>query len=517
MTVPGRVRWVAGLAALIVMVAAAPRPVVTAPVRGLTQVAGLVRVFDLVHDADFAAAEAEMPRACGPAPRQACDVLGAASLWWRIYLDADNRSLDQQFLARITDVIAHGEDWVTREPERAEAWFYLGAAYGARVDFHAERAEYLAAARDGKRIKNALEKALSLDPDMQDANFGIGMYEYYADIAPAVLKLFRWLLALPGGDKVKGLRQMQQTRNLGTVMRSEAAYQLHLIYLWYEKNPDGAIALLQELRARHPHNPLFQQNIAEVHDVYRGDRLAALAAYRALADGARLGAFHEAGLAESVGHLGAAEQLDALAQSDRAIDEWRTVIDRKPAAPYGAVARAYLGTGRAYDRLGDRDKAVAAYRAAQANAPAGDPRQTRKGAQDGLSATPDRTTAEAYRLSLEGWRAFERGALADAATRLDRAVQLRPDDGVHRYRRGMVSIARGDRAKAIADFERALQVRPSPPASFMAGAFLESGRLYEASGDRARALSSYDWVTRVHGVDAATREAAVLALARLRR
>jgi len=516
MTAPGRARWVAGLTALS-LVAAAPGPVATAPVKGLTQVAAVLRVFDLVHDADFAAAEAELARACGPAPRQACDVVDAASLWWRIYLDIDNRSLDQQFLTRIADVIARGEQWAAREPDRAEAWFYLGAAYGARVQYHAQRAEYLSAARDGKRIKSALEKALSLDPDMQDANFGIGMYEYYADIAPTVLKLLRWLLALPGGDKVKGLGQMQQTRNLGTIMRSEAAYQLHLVYIWYEKNPEGAIALLEELRGRHPHNPIFQQNIAEVHDVYRGDRLAALAAYRVLADGGRHGTFHEPGLAEAIGHLGAAEQLDALAEPDRAIDEWRAVIDRNPAAPYGAVARAYLGMGRAYDRLGDREKAVAAYRAAQQHTPPGDPRQTRQAAQNGLSVAPDRNTADACRLSLEGWRAFQRGALADAATRLDRAVQRKPDDGVHRYRRGMVLEAQGDRARAIADFEHALQVRPSPPAPFMAGAFLESGRLYEAAGNRARAVASYEWVARVQGADPSVREAAAQALARLRR
>ena len=46
----------------------------------------------------------------------------------------------------------------------AEAWFYLGAAYGARVQWRVLRQEHLAAARDGKRIKEALEQALALDP-----------------------------------------------------------------------------------------------------------------------------------------------------------------------------------------------------------------------------------------------------------------------------------------------------------------------------------------------------------------
>ena len=134
----------------------------------------LARVFDRIYDADFAGADAELTRACGPAPAQACDVVGIASQWWRLYLDIDNRSRDASFTSRVDAVIAAGERWVAREPERAEAWFYLGAAYGVRVQFHAQRSEFLAAARDGKRIKLSLEKALALDPGLDDANAGLG-------------------------------------------------------------------------------------------------------------------------------------------------------------------------------------------------------------------------------------------------------------------------------------------------------------------------------------------------------
>ena len=45
---------------------------------------------------------------------------------------------------------------------------------------------------------------------MADAHFGIGIYQYYADVAPAAAKLLRWLLLLPGGDRVKGLQRDRQ-------------------------------------------------------------------------------------------------------------------------------------------------------------------------------------------------------------------------------------------------------------------------------------------------------------------
>src|SRR5919107_1429123 len=89
-------------------------------------------------------------------------------------------------------------------------------------------------ARDGKRIKDALERALELDPDMHDAWFGIGLYHYYADVAPTDAKVLRWLLFLPGGDRIKGMEEMRRARNHGVLLRSEADYQLHVLYLWYE-------------------------------------------------------------------------------------------------------------------------------------------------------------------------------------------------------------------------------------------------------------------------------------------
>jgi len=46
-----------------------------------------------------------------------------------------------------------------------------------------------------------LERALTLDPSLQDAYFGIGLYHYYAAVAPTAARVLRWLLLLPGGDR----------------------------------------------------------------------------------------------------------------------------------------------------------------------------------------------------------------------------------------------------------------------------------------------------------------------------
>src|SRR4029453_1972875 len=104
-----------------------------------------------------------------PAPPEACDVLEATALWWRIQLDPESRALDDEFSSSVERAIRNNEAWTARAPDNAEAWFYLGGAYAARVQWRVLRNEKLSAARDGKRIKEALERAIELDPTLEDA------------------------------------------------------------------------------------------------------------------------------------------------------------------------------------------------------------------------------------------------------------------------------------------------------------------------------------------------------------
>jgi hypothetical protein len=259
------------------------------PIRGLSSAPALARAYDAILNADFDQVTAHLVPACIATPTW-CAVMESVALWWRIALDPDDLSRDAAFLASAEDALLQSEDWTQREPHRAEAWFAQGAAYAARAQWRTERRARLSAARDGKHIKAALERALDLDPALDDAKFGLGMYRYYAAMAPPALRLFRWLLLLPGGDRRGGLQQMLEARDQGVVVRGEADYQLHLIYLWYENRPHDALALLRSLQQRYPRNPLFVLREADVHHRYFHDaamsaaRLCALIARAAVDD-----------------------------------------------------------------------------------------------------------------------------------------------------------------------------------------------------------------------------------------
>jgi tetratricopeptide (TPR) repeat protein len=307
---------------------------------GITAAPAVASAYDLILNADFDKLRVALPATCPPAPRVACLGLEALSLWWQIQLDPESRALDPAFQAKANEAIAEAERLTDAEPNRAEAWFYLGAAYGARAQWRVLRVERMSAARDGKRIKESLERALALDPAMHDAEFGIGMYRYYADVAPAVLRWLRWLLLLPGGNRVEGLQQLERAATQGVLVRGEAQYQIHILYLWYENKFREALELVRTLQVRFPRNPLFYQIEAEILDGYLHDPGASLRASERLLALAQGGAVNRPPLAETVARLNMARQLRALMRTPAAIEQLDAIIAAQPAAPAGALTRA---------------------------------------------------------------------------------------------------------------------------------------------------------------------------------
>jgi tetratricopeptide (TPR) repeat protein len=487
-----------------------PPPVATAQtVRHLRGSEGLARAYDTILDARSSnQLEIELGKACPPAPEEACQLLRVTGTWWRIQRDPNNRALDPGFMRDANAAIAASEAWTAREPRSAEAWFYLGAAYALRVQFRVLRNEKVSAARDGKRIKQALEKAIALDPQLNDAYFGIGLYEYYADVAPAAARFLRWLLLLPGGNKEQGLQRMLRAQASGELLRGEADFQLHIIYLWYENRTDRALELLAHLRDQHPTNALFALLIGDIQDTYLHDPTAALATYASVLNAAREERVSDARMAETQARIGMARQLDLMAETDRAIDYLKGALELRPEAPYSARALAALRLALAYDRMGQRELASAAYRSAIAATPADDPLGIIGQANQGLSRRPDSRTTEAYRLSLEGWRALGRRELGAAERALEQSLAIKPDDPVTRYRYGRLLMAQGHPDDALVAFDRAMKGKSSCPPTILAAAYLDAGQLHERAGRRDRAASMYRSASGVFGASAEMRATA---------
>jgi hypothetical protein len=314
--------------------------VAVAPAGALTEGARLAAIYDSILDAQFDRASAQIARACPPAPAEACASLRAVSLWWQINLNPESRLLDRRVEETAKAAIAASDAWTRREPERAEAWFYLAGSYAPLVQWRILRGERLAAAREGSRIKSALERALTLQPDLSDAYFGIGLYHYYAAVAPAYARLLRFLLLLPGGDREQGLREMIEARERGELLTGEADVQLSQIYLWYEHRTADALALLASLDLRYPHNGLFMQRIAEAQAAYQHDHRASADSWQRLLARATAGTVYLPAITATRARLGLASTLIDAGEIDDAIAQLQIVVAAQPVAPPGARLRA---------------------------------------------------------------------------------------------------------------------------------------------------------------------------------
>jgi tetratricopeptide (TPR) repeat protein len=501
------------LAALVLEPAAWRRAQAAPQLRGVD---GLVRAYDSILEARFDQVDAELRRACPPAPLQACDVMTATALWWRIQLDPGSRAFDEEFSDAADRSIASTEAWIEREPDNPEAWFYLGGAYANRVQWRVLREEKIAAARDGKRIYQALERALELDPGLEDAHFALGMYRYYADIVPAAAKVVRFFLLLPGGDKKQGLEQMLRARARGRLLQGEADYQLQIIYLWYEQQTAKALNILDSLRQHYPGNPLFLAEIARIQDEYLHDTTASLDSWRSLLAAAREQRSNAPVLAETQARLAIARHLDLLHQTDQAIEQLEAVIALRPQAPYGSLPLAYLRLGEARDRLGDRPAALESYRAALTLTTSPDVHKIRTTVAERSRRAVDPKRSEAYRLSIEGWRSLERNDVDAAAAALERSLQLHGSDPVAHYRYGRVLQTKKSDPAALAQFEMAIRGARNCPPPILGMAYVEAARLHERAGRREQSISYYRVAAALFGASADTRSSATRALTRLR-
>ena len=286
---------------------------------------------------------------------------------------------------------------------------------------------------------------------------------------------------------------MLRARTRGRLLQGEADYQLHVIYLWYERQTPRALQLLQSLHERYPANPLFLAQIAEIQDVYQHDVTTSLASWQSLLAAARDQRVNAPVLSEVQARLGMAKQLEVLHQTDDAIEMLQAVIALHPAAPYASLALAYLRLGEAYDRMGVRVAAVDAYRAAIAAAPSPDlaqrpepeqrapPQGTRRQTCRGVSASRSKDGVGSSTTILPA-----------AATALERLA------GIERVRSGCpLSIrpratgAQETTPTRSPQFEHAIRGARTCPAPILGNAYLEAARVLERLGRRADAISYY--------------------------
>jgi len=251
----------------------------------------------------------------------AADFLHGAIEWHRVTTGPQGMTAggdpEKAFFARMNAAIELGEKAIEKDPGDLSARFFLGGAYGYEARYLALQENWWTAYRTGKKGVGHLEKVVEADPTFGDAYLGLGIYHYYADVLPKVLKIFGTLVGLRG-DREKGLDEIRRARRDGALVEEECRFFLAEIESTFEENHWRALAYSRSLRDEYPENELFTWINARILDeLHLTDlSIAEWTALRGQAKGRRLTGFIEYRLARSLlfagDFEGAAARLDEL-------------------------------------------------------------------------------------------------------------------------------------------------------------------------------------------------------------
>jgi hypothetical protein len=119
------------------------------------------------------------------------------------------------------------------------------------------RGENRNVARAAVTARTEFLRANQIDPQMADAKVGLGLYNYYVDTLSPIVKLLRFFMGIPGGNKKEGIRQLETGMDQGVLMAVEARFYLAKNLRTYDEQYSRAATIMEPLVTRYPHNPIF--------------------------------------------------------------------------------------------------------------------------------------------------------------------------------------------------------------------------------------------------------------------
>ncbi|HUN63437.1 MAG TPA: hypothetical protein VMU53_15680 [Candidatus Sulfotelmatobacter sp.] len=197
-------------------------------------------------------------------------LLEAEVEWWRIWCESaefkygmtmarhhEKAPTDQPYLELTTKAYTLAENSL-RQHNSGEMHLYAAMADALAARLYAMRSEYRAAARAGVRARSNFQQAIELDPTLDDAYTGLGLYNYYVDTLSVLAKAMRFLMGLPGGTKEEGIRQLYRGMEYGQLSVQVACFYLAMNLLNYDQKYEEALRVITPMAEKYPGNPLFQ-------------------------------------------------------------------------------------------------------------------------------------------------------------------------------------------------------------------------------------------------------------------
>jgi tetratricopeptide (TPR) repeat protein len=213
------------------------------------------RGIDFTLDENFAPAHAIFDSLMRAHPQRPEPLFYKAVVFWRQGMNVRNgKKYDKQILKYLDLSIDATVKWMKYQGESAEMFLWLGNAYGLRTGVRMLRKEVFKGVVDGIEGRENLDEAISLDPDLADPNFGIGLSDYILSRNPSILRVVQRLFSLPAGDRRGGLRRLDEAIQNGRYNQTDALSARAYLDLYYEMDAHSARTRFLDLLKRYPNS-----------------------------------------------------------------------------------------------------------------------------------------------------------------------------------------------------------------------------------------------------------------------
>ena len=186
----------------------------------------------------------------------------------RSYLDrarsTPSPEVKREFQQALAQTKKLSDRQLMKSPNDEDALFANVLRLGLDADYLALiEKQNLAALGVIKQATQAAENLLRLYPTCYDAYIAIGIENYLLSLKPAPV---RWFLHATGAqtDRQTGIQKLQLTASRGHYLQPYASLLLAVAAL-REKNNAEARRLLSGLAQRFPLNPLYREEIDQIH------------------------------------------------------------------------------------------------------------------------------------------------------------------------------------------------------------------------------------------------------------
>jgi tetratricopeptide (TPR) repeat protein len=265
----------------------------------LTVMPEALAVADQIYSGDFEVGRAAALRLQEQQPQHPIGyLLEAEVLWWKIWCTSAEfkygmtyprhrakLAADRHYFELAARVSSLAEEQIAQH-DSAEMEFYAGMGDALASRLYGLRGEGRNTARAGVHAREHLLRAVAINAELADADFGLGLYNYYIDTLSAAARVLRFFMGIPGGSKKEGIRQLQHAIEQGVLVPPEARFYLAINLHNYDQQYERALDVIGPLVEKYPSNALFQLargdlfaklgNKEKARDCYRAAGLAAM-------------------------------------------------------------------------------------------------------------------------------------------------------------------------------------------------------------------------------------------------